>query len=86
MANFNAWTTAVLAALSAPFALGGGVGLVVFAGLAIVAFNEFWGRRRLLAFDPSASTILGWNQLGLLLLISCYSLWAIRTGADERAL
>jgi hypothetical protein len=77
VANFNAWTTAILAALSAPFALFSVAGFVVFAGLALVAWNEFRGRRRMLEYDPAGASILGWNQLGLLALISLYCLWAI---------
>lgn len=77
VATFNAWTTAVLAALSAPFALFGVAGLVIFVGLAAIAWNEFRGRRRLQDFDPAGASILGWNQLGLLALITVYCLWAI---------
>ena len=77
VATFNAWTTAILAALSAPFALFGVAGLLVFAALALVAWNEFRGRRRLLAFDPAGATILGWNQLGLLGMITLYCVWAL---------
>lgn len=77
VATFNAWTTAVLAGLSAPFALFSLAGLVVFVGLSLVAWNEFRGRRRLLDYDPAGATILGWNQLGLLALITLYCVWAI---------
>jgi hypothetical protein len=77
VANFNAWTTAILAALSAPFALFSLAGIVVFVGLAVVAWNEFRGRRRMLDYDPAGASILGWNQVGLLALISVYCLWAI---------
>jgi hypothetical protein len=51
--------------------------LAVFAGLAAVAWNEFRGRERLRQFDPAGPSILGWNQLGLLALITVYCLWAI---------
>lgn len=77
VASFNAWTTAILAGFSAPFALFGTAGFVVFAGLALVAWNEFRGRSRLLEFDPAGASILGWNQLGLFALITAYSLWSI---------
>jgi hypothetical protein len=77
VANFNAWTTAILAGLSAPFALFGLVGLLAFAVLASVAWNEFRGRRRLLEFDPAGASILGWNQLGLLTMITVYCVWSI---------
>jgi hypothetical protein len=80
VAAFNGWTTAVFALFSAPFACFSPVGLAVFAGLAAVAWNEFRGRRRLVAFDPRGATILGWNQLGLLLMIALYCGWSLYHG------
>jgi hypothetical protein len=77
VAAFNGWTTAIIAALSAPFALFSWVGGLICIALAIVAYNELRGRRRLLAFDPAAATYLGFNQLGLLTVISVYCLWAL---------
>ena len=77
VAAFNGWTTAAVAALSAPFALLSRSGLLVFAALSVVAFNEFRGRNRLLRFDPPAATFLGWNQIGLLAIVVAYCLWAI---------
>lgn len=77
VASFNAWTTAILAVLSAPFTLFGTAGLLIFCGLMLVAWNEFRGRRQLLEFDPAGASILGWNQLGLLALITAYCLWSI---------
>ncbi len=79
VATFNAWTSAILAGLSAPFALFSVAGAAVFVALALVAWNEFRGRRRLLAYDPTGPTLLGWNQLGLLAVISLYCLWALCT-------
>jgi hypothetical protein len=83
VAGFNGWATAIVAALSAPFALFSLSGALVFIGLAVVAYNEFRGRKRLLQFDPSAATFLGWNQLGLLAIIVVYSLWAIHTNLSQ---
>jgi hypothetical protein len=80
VAAFNAWTTAILAGLSAPFAFFSLIGLVAFVALALVAYNEFRGRRRLLDFDPAGASILGRNQLGLLALITAYCLWSIYSG------
>jgi hypothetical protein len=79
VAAFNGWATAAAAALSAPFALFSLSGLLVFAGLSVVAFNELHGRNRLLRFDPRAATFLGWNQIGLLAIVVLYCLWAIHT-------
>jgi hypothetical protein len=82
VANFNGWTVGIFAAASAPFALFSFsvAGLFVTAGLTLVAYNEFRGRKRLLRFDPSSATLLGWNQLGLLALIVVYCLWMLFTG------
>jgi hypothetical protein len=79
VAAFNGWATAAIAAISAPFALFSRSGLLVFAGLSVVAFNEFRGRDRLLRFKPQAAMLLGWNQIGLLAIVVAYCLWAIYT-------
>jgi hypothetical protein len=83
VAGFNGWATAIVAALSAPFALFSLSGALVFSGLSVVAYNEFRGRKRLLQFYPSAATYLGWNQLGLLAILVGYSLWAIYTNLNQ---
>jgi hypothetical protein len=80
VATFNGWTIAVLAALSAPFALFSLEGMLMTVGLSVIAYIEFRGRRRLLQYDPSAAALLGWNQVGLLTLISVYCLWALWSG------
>lgn len=80
VASFNGWTIGVAAALSAPFALFGTTALLMTVGLAVVSFNEFRGRRRLLQFDPAAAKLLGWNQLGLLAMIVTYCVWMIYDG------
>ena len=77
VAGFNGWVTALIAVCSAPFAYFSLVALIATVALAAVAWNEFRGRRRLLAFDPSAAAILGWNQVGLLALVIVYCLWMI---------
>jgi hypothetical protein len=79
VAMFNGWATAFVAALSAPFALFSTVGLITTIVLAVVATIEFRGRRRLLQFDPKGATLLGWNQLGLLAMITTYCLWSLYT-------
>lgn len=77
VAQFNGWASAILAVCSAPFAIGSLTGFLVAAGLAVVAWNEFRGRRGLLRFEPEAANLLGWNQLGLLALICCYCFWQV---------
>lgn len=83
VAAFNGWTTAAIAGLSLPFALFDRTGAVLTLGLAIVAYNEFRGRKKLLSFEPSAATLLGWNQLGLLAMIVVYSLWSLYGSWNE---
>ena len=82
MAAFNGWTIGVIAALSAQFALFSVAGMLTTAGLYVLAFIEFRGRRRLLQYDPSGATLLGWNQIGLLTLILAYCLWQLWTGLN----
>jgi hypothetical protein len=82
---FNGWATAIIAALSAPFALFSVTGFLVTLGLAVVAYNEFRGRKRLLELDPASTTLLGWNQMGLLALITVYCSWMIYTGIGSFA-
>jgi hypothetical protein len=83
VAAFNGWTTAACAALSAASALFDPTGLVITAALAFVAYNEFRGRKRLLSFDPSAASLLGWNQLGLLAMIVVYCLWSLYSSLGQ---
>jgi hypothetical protein len=83
VAAFNGWTTALIAAISAPFSLFSPVGLALTGGIAIVACNEFRGRKRLLNFNPSGACLLGWNQLGLLAMITAYSLWMLYASLNE---
>ena len=80
VAGFNGWATGIVAALSAPFAFFSVMGALIFVSLMVVAYNEFRGRRRLLQLDPRAATLLGWNQLGLLALVTAYCGWMIFTG------
>ena len=81
VAAFNGWVTALIAASSALFTMFSFsiVSLLVTVALAAVAYNEFRGRDRLLAFDPGAATLLGWNQLGLLAMITIYCGWMLYT-------
>ncbi len=72
----------MVAALFAPWAVFSFSGCVITGGLAVVAFNEFRGRRRLLQYDPSSANLLGWNQIGLFTLIAAYCLWTLFTGGD----
>jgi hypothetical protein len=86
VAAFNAWITGIIAALSLPFALFSVAGFLVAAGLAVVAWNEFRGHRRLLNFDSSAARMLSWNQIGFLVMIVVYCAWAIYSGLTSENL
>ncbi len=77
VAAFNGWVTGAFALLSLPFAPFSVAGFLVAVGLCVVTYNEFRGKKMLLAFDPQAARLLGWNQVGFLSLIIVYSLWMI---------
>jgi hypothetical protein len=79
VAAFNGWSTGIMAAISAPFALFSAAGLLMTTGLAVVAYNEFRGRKRLLALNPASTDFLGWNQIGFFILIVAYCLWMLFT-------
>jgi hypothetical protein len=85
VAAFNGWTTAMAAALSAIFLIfdRSGIAIAITIGLSTVAYNEFRGRMHLLNFDPSAATLLGWNQLALLAMIVVYCLWSLYGSLGE---
>jgi hypothetical protein len=85
VAAFNGWATGVAAALSAPFALFSAAGFLMTTGLAVVAHNEFRGRKRLIALDPASTAFLGWNQIGFFILIVAYCLWMLFTSIGSFA-
>jgi hypothetical protein len=85
VANFNGWATGIIALLSAPFAIFSMAGFLVAVGLIVVAYNEFRGRRRLLEYDPAAAPFLGWNQIGLMTLITVYCIWTMFKSAGAFA-
>jgi hypothetical protein len=77
MAAFNGWTLAVFATVSLPFSLWSWSARLLEIGLIVVAYNEFRGRNGLRRFDPAATALLGWNQLGLWAVLVGYSVWSI---------
>ncbi len=85
VAGFNGWMIGIFAACSAPFALFSLPGFLVTAGLSLVAYNEFKGRRRLLQFDQKAPTFLGSNQVGFLALITSYCIWMLVVGLTSES-
>jgi hypothetical protein len=79
VANFNGWTCAIIAVVSALITMFwfSFVGLIVTVALGAITYNEFRGRDGLLKFERSAATLLGWNQVGLLAMITLYCAWII---------
>jgi len=77
VAAFNGWSVGFFAAVSILLGLFSLTSFLVGVGLAIVARNEFVGRRRLRALDPSGLELLWRNQLGFMSIIIAYCLWSI---------
>lgn len=77
VATFNGYTTSIFAAFSLLAGLFSIKALCVGVGLAIVARNEFHGRKLLRWLDPRGTRLLGWNQVGFIVLLVAYSLWSI---------
>lgn len=80
VAKFNGWMIGIFAVLSLPFAFFSLPGFFIAVVLAVVAYNEFKGGKRLLGFDRAAPTFLGWNQVGFLASIVLYCLWMLGMG------
>jgi hypothetical protein len=81
---FNGCSLAVFAGCSLLMALLGAmfgefdiIGLAVGSGLALLAWNEFRGRAMLRRLEPHACSVLGWNQLNLLIMVIVYAGWMI---------
>ena len=98
IAKFNGVTMAVFAVVSGLWAAGNAafgamdwVSTIMAVGLGALAFNELKGRRMLLNCDGRAPARLGWNQVGLMVLIASYCGWIILkayqgSGATSQAL
>ena len=67
----------LFAAIGAMFGELDVIGLVMGVGLALVAWNEFRGRGRLLRFELGGCRLLGWNQLGLMAMVVGYAAWML---------
>lgn len=77
VATFNGWTIGILAAVGILFGIFSITSLVMGLGMALVARNEFRGRKLLRQFDSSGPRLLGRNQLGFMGLIIVYCLWSM---------
>ncbi|XAL99820.1 hypothetical protein OT109_00220 [Phycisphaeraceae bacterium D3-23] len=76
-AGMSAWTLAVFAALSLPFALFDLKSGLVGIALGFIAYREFAGRHKLKQLAPEAASHLGWNQVLLCGLLAVYATWQI---------
>jgi hypothetical protein len=88
VAMFNGCTLGAIAGLSFFISLVGSVmegaidfsGLLITAGIALVAWFEFKGRRMLRQFDLRGPRLLGWNQVCLMGLVIIYCIATIIVG------
>jgi len=79
MAAVNGWVLAISAGLTAPFAPFSGVAFILLFALALLAWNEFRGRKMLDRFEEAGPDLLWKNQVGLMAVVVGYCLWGIRT-------
>jgi hypothetical protein len=86
VASFNIWSTAVIAALAAPWGLiamatgsmgDGLINLAVAAVLGFVAWNEAVGRAMLLKLQPEGARRLAVNQLFFMGFIIAYCVYSM---------
>jgi hypothetical protein len=77
VAALNGWSVGFFAVVSLLFGLFSLTSFLVGVGLAVVARNEFVGRRRLRSLEPAGLELLWRNQVGFLALIVAYCLWSI---------
>ena len=80
VASFNGTCTAIFAAFALVAGVFSTLSLVMGLALAGVAYNEFRGRKLLQKMDMTAPRVLGWNQVGFMVLLIGYALWNIYFG------
>jgi len=81
-AAFNGWTIGFFAAVTLLFSLSSPITALLGFGMAVVAWNEFRGRKMIRQLDSRGPQLLGRNQLGLMVLLIAYCLWnLVRTPA-----
>jgi hypothetical protein len=81
-ARFQGWSIGIFAALTILFSLSDPPGLLLGIGMAVVAWMQFAGARRLAALDAPAARMLGWNQLALGGMLVLYALWKLMHAGD----
>ena len=73
----SGWTLAFFASLTLLMGLFSLSGFLLGAGLAIVAYIELSGWRKLKLLDPAATRRLGFNQIALGVILLVYAGWGI---------
>jgi hypothetical protein len=87
VAMFSGWTMAAFALVTALMVVFGDVtGLVLGVLLGAIAFNELRGAAMLRRFEARGARVLGWNQVGLGVLICAYSAWSLVSAINSPAL
>ncbi len=76
-AAFNGWTIGFFAAVTLLFSLSSPITALLGFGMAVVAWNEFRGRKMIRQWDSRGPQLLGRNQLGLMVLVIAYCLWSM---------
>ena len=76
-AVFNGWTIGFFATVTLLFSLSSPVTALLGFGMAVVAWNEFRGRKMIRRLDSRGPQLLGRNQMGLMVLLIAYCLWNI---------
>ncbi len=76
-ATFNGWTIGFFATVTLLFSLSSPITALLGFGMAVVAWNEFRGRKMIRQWDARGPQLLGQNQLGLMVLVIAYCLWSM---------
>jgi hypothetical protein len=77
IARFDGWSIATVAALTLLFGFTSVSGVLLAAGMGVVAFFELRGAAALRRLDPAAPRSMGINQIALASLLIVYSFWRI---------
>ncbi len=83
VAAFNGWSIGFFAAVTLLFGIFDLTALVLGAGMAVVARNEFKGRSAILRPDVTGPDLLWRNQVGFMALIIVYCLWKMYQTTGE---
>lgn len=88
VALFDGWSIAAFATVTFLLGLMSVPGMLMGAGMGVIAYVELRGAKGLRRLDPAAARSLGLNQVALGSLLIAYALWGIireLTGTSEYA-